>query len=234
MQVIRFGQGKLMFGAVLAAFATLAMLWLFFNAEGWMGGVGLFAGLAASIACAGMIVKLSGDRVAIEFDRKVLKISTLWSKRTVTWDEVCGVHVERLTQKLYGVIPVWSIRFLTFRVMGGIGTKKIRVQLGLLEPGKAEMDRLIQTLRSLSVGGEVDLQPASASGAPADAPIGGDFDPDAAMARYLARREPGGPPVTGTAPTPSRVPTINGKPVRPTAPAMPDMPARPAFGRRGL
>ena len=199
-----------------------------------MGGVGLFAGLAASIACAGMIVKLSGDRVAIEFDRKVLKISTLWSKTTLTWDEVCGVHVERLTQKLYGIIPVWSIRFLTFRVMRGIGTKKIRVQLGLLEPGKAEMDRLIATLRSLSVGGEADLQPATLAQGGHDASVASDFDPDAVMARYLARRGTGDAAATPGLSAPSRAPTINGVPVRATAPSTPDAPARPAFGRRGL
>lgn len=148
----------------------------------------------------------------------------------VAWPEVQHIDLEVLTIRYWGIIPIARQRTLVVRCDGGVfGTRRLRLPLNMVELPPGGADALMSLLYRIHVAavGEAGVAMAGAGehgwGARSLPSLGerrkteaedSGFDPDAAIARYLARK--------GT-----RL-----EAGRPSSAATPAPPARPMFGRK--
>ena len=155
-----------------------------------------------------LVIKGISDGVALSSDGRSLIISTLFRRKRVLWRDILGIEHEEIehTQAL-GLIRHKLADYVAVRVIGGlIGSHKLRIHCQLLEARYARPDALVRMLEAA----RREAVEASESAAFNDGPrAAGDFDPDAVMARYLAKK--GG--AAG-------------------APPQPQTPQRPVFGRK--
>ena len=170
-----------------------------------IGGLGLVVGIILLIGgplmALGMIRKLLGDATAIRYDERTVTVFTSWKAHSLSWADVKSVDILVMTTHMYGVIPIKRTYFLDFKVKGGLlGTKKLRLPLTLLglkkEAGAAlvvELERARLSAPHLPLtsayGSDAHFQAPPKGRDPLEgAPRDDDFDPDAVMARYMARR----------------------------------------------
>jgi hypothetical protein len=167
--------------------------------------MGVFAGYTAM-----------DSRPALAGDANGLTVRTMFARRTVRWSELLLVTIERRNLRLWGIVPIMRRDYLSFMVQGGaLGSKRMRLLGSWLALPPGGLARLRDTL--LEARGAAGTTALCAAETPDGAAVGGGFDPDAAIARYLAAKatEPAASPARAVAPTP-------------VAPARP----RPSFGRR--
>lgn len=178
--------------------------------------------LLAAAALSGL--KLFGDRSAVLWDERGVTLITLTGRRSVTWRELLGINVERMTHYLWGFIPVSSVDFLVIKTRGGLlASNKLRISASLLElppGGSAELAVTLKRAHATAIGG-VAAVPVAAAQLPPQAAAETDngsengFDPDAVIARYLAQK--------AAAPAAAA-----------ETPGMPAAPVRPVFGRKAV
>ncbi|WP_114226656.1 MULTISPECIES: hypothetical protein [Sphingomonas] len=238
MQTVHYKSARLGTTPLVGAMFTLGAGWMWWNDGSWLFLLMMlvFGGMTAI----GISNAVSGEP-PLKWDNAGLTIRTAGRSRTVSWSSVQAIFAETMTMRYYFVIPVHRTTFLVFKVDGGLtGGKKLRVNADSLAVAKSDLPLLIATLNRAHVAavGEagVAMKGAGAHGwgaRSAAAPSYGEseptssngFDPDAALARYLQRKESGEAPKANAAPEPTRA--------APSAPT-PSVPPRPAFGRRGL
>ena len=173
-------------------------------------GIVLFA-MAAFAGYAGL-----DSRPALATDANGITIRTMFAHRTVRWSELLLVTIERRNLRLWGIVPIMRRDYLSFMVQGGaLGSKRMRLLGSWLALPPGGLGQLRDTI--LVARGAAATMASRVSETPDDAAEGSGFDPDAAIARYLAAK--------ATEPTASPAPVIA---LTPIAPARP----RPSFGRR--
>jgi hypothetical protein len=142
----------------------------------------------------------------------------MWRKRELHWSDVADVSVKTVSSyAAYGLIKTGSSSSLVIAVNGGLfGTKKLNLANSLLTLDSAGLPGLVDQLERARAGAPVMARSAPARAAARSTPFrdplegvprSDDFDPDAALARYLARRD--------------HAPSVE-----------PQVPARPVFGRK--
>ena len=157
----------------------------------------VFGWLAAS--------RLISGRSAVECLDDEVRVTTFWGRTRIRWEDLGHVYLVKKRRHL-----VWTRHFLVFHFIGKglFGTKRLRLALGPTElhPNRYEEFRLAILAHKRREG-------ARAAPAPAVAVPGEGFDPDAALARYLARK-------------------ALEQPEPEAAPPPRAAPARPVFGRK--
>jgi hypothetical protein len=222
-----FRPGKSAFMALVLAAAALLCGWQ------WLSEGGVFA-LLFLVLCGVGAAKLMSDAVggapALAVDDEGLRIRRTWgSVVAVPWRQVQHIGVEVMTLRYLGIIPVARHETLVVACDGGLfGTRRLRLALKMVElprGGTAELLALLQAAHVGAVGvSAVAMAGAGAngwgadsagslSGSSAELDQGGGFDADAALQRYLAKRDSS---AVATAATP----------------APPARPPRPSFGRK--
>lgn len=222
MQSFHYRPGKNAAGAVLLAiFAFLSGRW------GLSPGHHAFLAFSAVMAIGAVICAMHAlsSGPALAFDRQCLRMRTTFGKlEEVPWRSVHAIDIKVVTLRYMGLIPISRNEILTIACEGGLfGTRRLRIAPKALQlpPGGSEL--LLAMLRQahLEAVGPAGIAMAGAgpngwgvsSSTPAAEEAG--FDPDAAIARYLASKdaERAQPGELGSAP--SRAPV-----------------QRPVFGRR--
>jgi hypothetical protein len=234
MHKFHFRPGKSAFMALLTAGAAILAGWRWFEA-------GDLFWLALALLCAAgaakMLSDVLSDTPALAFDAEGLRVRSTWgSVHSVSWREVQAIKVDVMTLRYFGIIPIARHETLVVKCDGGLfGSRRLRLALKLVQlpPGGAgHLLALLDAAHVAAVGqagvamagaGEhgwglrsVSSPVSAASRLPGDE--GSGFDADAALARYLARKERAEP----VAPAPSA-----------SAP-VPLQPSRPVFGRKPL
>lgn len=135
------------------------------------------------------IIRAFGDLKAIEYDDRQITLHPLGASRKLNWREVTAIEVQTLTQRIYGFIPVSRQHSIRISHSGGVlGTARILIPFNVLAIDKtAVIARLADMERMRS--GQGQALPRAAYQPPSDQAEPSDFDADAVMARYLARRE---------------------------------------------
>ncbi len=214
MTTIRFRPAKLAFAATGSGLAAL-----------WFGSslLGEFSWLdALGAACFGYLTVVMarcalGDRSALKFDEQGITINTYQRSATLRWDEVRDIVIERVTLRWLYLIPVSAKEHIAITTRGGaFSGKRYRLAGSLIElppGGMMELHSRLCAAKLAATGNAIaapNPAPASESGT--------EFDPGAAIARYLAAKQAGLIEPTG----------------RPAVPATPIVhaSARPVFGRR--
>jgi len=215
MILLKYSPTKLYTATFLAGLCTLFFLWLFLHPHevehvrrarifATSIGHGLLAPglfLACLAATINLVMLASGDLAAIKVVNDGLRVRTFWKVNHIRWSQLLRIGVERKQYRN-------SVsHYLTFDLAdGGVGHQvKLNIQHTEVEPHA--LPGVIDDIQGQWAGGKG----RAASGA-ADAD---DFDADAALARYMARRGDGAAaPAEAAAPIPAAV--------------------RPAFGRKGL
>jgi hypothetical protein len=220
MKEVHYSRARLLQAGIGCPILAVLGLWAGGRADGFAALVLFVSAIALFVVAPVALIKANGDRVALRYDNRNLEIATLWSRRSVTWSEVVEVGTETLSfSTFFGFIKTNSANYLVVKLAGGlIGSKKVRLVTGLLDLTGTSLQDLVAEL-SLARAGNNPLQATAPSTWTHNAPQSSDpleggprsteFDPDAAIARYLANREP-------------------------SAQLVPSAPARPAFGRKGL
>ena len=229
MRKFHFRPGR---NAALALFmgalaVVCAAIW--WRSGGWvaLGGFLLFGFVAAKGATDAM-----SSEPALAFGDEGLRVRTTSGVQKVAWREVQGISLEVFTVRYWGIIPIAKQENLVIRCDGGLlGTRRLRLAMATMElpaGGSAEVVALLHAAHVAAVGeAGVAMAGAGERGwgvAPANKPAeetGTSFDPDAALARYMARKASEGQPAEPSAPETMPV-------------ASPAMPARAGFGRKGL
>ncbi|MEO7634930.1 MAG: hypothetical protein ABIS38_04710 [Sphingomicrobium sp.] len=225
MHSFHFRPGK---NAVLAlGMAALALLcgWLWWSDGAWLalGGLLLFGAGFAKAAHNAM-----SSEPALRLEPRKLTVRTTFGREEVQWRDVQSVSLEALTYYMYGFIPMGRVEILCIAVNGGLtGTKRLRVSCSTIDlpsGGSAGLLLIVQGAHLAAVGeagvvmagaGPRGWGVESARPAPSDETPGSGFDPDAAIARYLAAKQ-----ATGESQQPAPQSRLN--------PAI----QRPTFGRR--
>jgi hypothetical protein len=227
MQTIHYSRTKL---AVMALLCCVGMpvLGLFMLAT--INPIGVILGVVflvgGPISGLAVLAKLVVGGSAVVCNDRQVTLSTLWSSRTVPWDQVKAIAVERTTLRLYGLIPVSKTDHLNFQLDGTLfGSKKVSLALNLLDIDLAQANDAIHQMeqtRRAAGRGELDRPSAGQSTSGFDplmgAPRGADFDPDAAIARYLASKSAGEaqPQADKEVGRPGQMPPPAASPQRPT------------------
>jgi hypothetical protein len=174
--------------------------------------------------CGGLVgLKAFGDRSALIWDQRGITLITLTGRNSVDWREVQDIGAQRLTQYMFGFIPVSHMDFLTIKTRGGLlASKRYRVNASLLElpPGGscAVAETLIRAHAAVTAGAAVPVAEAQPRPAPVreiESAEESGLDHDAAIARYLARK-------------------AAEQASMPEGPVAAPVPARPVFGRKAV
>ena len=208
MTKINFRPGKLAFGAMASGLAAALMGWSWSGDGSWLMGLGAIG----SGCLAGAMARCAlGDRPALLFDESGITINTLYRGRTLRWDEVRDIVIERTTVRYMFIITVAKKEFVSIRTKGGaLSGANYKLSASLIElPAGGVMELHSRLCAAMAAAGSSPA--AQATYAPAS-DTGSGFDPDAAIARYLAAKQ------AEPAPAPSPSPG----------------PARPVFGRRAV
>lgn len=236
MHNYHYRPGKAAFRALICGGLALLCGWSWFSDP----DPGILMPLAALLFGAGA-AKLVMDAMsavpAIAFDANGLRVRRTWGQvASVRWDEVQAIGVEAVVLRYYGIIPVARHEFLVVKCDGGVfGARRLRLaakMIALPAGGIHELAALLNAAHLAAVGtagvamkgaGSLGWGARSGAAAPVADTQGPDFDADAALARYLARKDYGGAGAGAGA-----------EPVAAAAapPPPPRMPARPAFGRK--
>jgi len=169
---------------------------------------------------------------AVKFDGDRLWVRTTFGSRVMTWQQVYGIALQVMTVRYWGVVPIRRVETLCIACEGGaIGAKRLRIPASAIELPIGGAQALVQILRDAQLAAVgrsgVAMAGAGANGwgvtpkpaAHSDVQLQTAFDPDAAIARYLASKE-------ATQDAPAAPPTQ-----APVATPIP-VPQRPVFGRR--
>ena len=181
-----------MLGAIGFVFGSIA-----WNAGGgviiWTLTVMLLAGAAKAALNA-----LNGDP-ALKFDDHHIWVRTTFGGlQEVSWRDVQHIALEVMVMRYFGMIPVGRNEILCITTSGGpFGTRRFRLAAGTLElpPGGATglMHLLHQAQTEANAGpragGAAGLVPGASAVAEPVAESSSGFDPDAAVARYLAAKQ---------------------------------------------
>jgi hypothetical protein len=221
--------------------AALALLcgWRLLDGGGWLaaGGVLLFGAAALRSAMNGM-----SDEPALSFDAQRLTVRTTTGSKQVTWPEVQGISIEVFTYRYWGIIPLARHENLVIKCNGGaLGARRLRIALASIELPPGGSAALVHALHQQHVAalGEAGVAMAGAGETGWGARPGAarrivledesesssGFDPDAALARYLAAREQ----QSALAAVPAAAPAPVAQPM-----LAPSPPVRAGFGRKGL
>lgn len=201
MRTIHFGMNKLILGTLAGVLLPMVGIPMLAGGTIWTIA-GLIFIVAGPLASASSIKRLLGDRVALAYDARQVRIATAWSSETFLWSQVRGVGTSQLVTRMYGFIPVNRQHFIDLKVEGGMfGSRTIRLAVAALEIGKRDLDSLVGDMQ-LAHAGQAPAAPQAASARargrdPLEgAPRSDAFDADAALAHYLANRsaEPEAPP----------------------------------------
>lgn len=220
-----------------AAFAGIFMLAIAFAfGKMWWASGGVF-NLAVVLVTTLAATKIGYDVVnptpSLRFDR-----DTLWVRKTmgaveeIPWKNVHSIGLYVLTMRYAGVIPVGKTEFVDIACKGGMfGARRFRVPTTSMElpaGGAAEVVRTLQAAHVAAIGvAGVAMAGAGTSGWGVErsepAPMQSTFDPDEAIARYLANKQ--------CADAEAIQPPADEQPAAPAAP-QPAVPPRPVFGRK--
>lgn len=216
MHKFHFRPGKSAFMALVLGAAALLAGWTWLTSDNglWLG-FALLCGLGAG--------KLLGDGLsdtpALTVGPDGVGVRGTWSGLTVTpWSQVQGLSVEVMTLRYLGIIPVARHETLVVRCRGGglFGGRKLRLALKMVElpaGGAAALMSLLHQAQSEAMAEGAYADPGVRRSAIEPEGTASTFDADAALARYLARKEAAAPAAA-------------------TAASQPAQPPRPVFGRK--
>ena len=227
MRKFHYRAGKNVAASLFMGGLTVLCAMIWWRSGGFiaLGGFLLFGAAASKSATDAM-----SNEPALAFGDEGLRVRSTTGVRAVAWKEVQSIGLEVFTYRYWGIIPIAKHENLVIKCDGGLfGAKRLRLSAAAIElpaGGAVALVALLQAAHVAAVGeAGVAMAGAGEHGwgvAPARKAVeepAASFDPDAALARYMARKsEPEAP----------------AQPAIATAPAAPAMPARPAFGRKGL
>jgi len=222
LTILSYSRTRLQLGACFFVLAGLLMMLRISIVSGFAGGRawdpvanfridGLLVAflLIAGAPLARILYLLAGDLAAIRALPEGLQVTGFFGRRLVPWDGIVVCH-----QVDYGNF-LHRNRWLNLRYVENGASRAVRVPLILAarpSGGHMSLPEKIERARADALG--------RTAAAAADRPPGAEFDPDAAIQRYLkAKAEESA--AAPAAPAPE-------------APAPAPMRPRPAFGRKGL
>jgi hypothetical protein len=223
MRSFHYRPGKAALGGVFMAALAIGAGKLWWDGSGW---VLLMFALLMGAAAIKIAFDVANREPLLRFDRHSLWVrKTFGSVEEIAWRDVHDISAKVFTMRYAGIIPVSRTEYLTITCAGGaFGARRLRVTTAAMElpaGGLAELLYILQAAHVEAVGvAGVAMAGAGRHGwgsAPANVrneEQESGFDPDAAIARYLASKEVGQS-------EPAQVPV-----------SRPPMPQRPAFGRR--
>jgi hypothetical protein len=197
--------------------------------DGGSGGLLAFA-LVLALGAAKLALDAMSSDPALKFDRHSIWIRKAWGGMAeVPWRDVHDISAKVFTMRYMGIIPVSRTAHITVTCEGGlIGARRLRVSTSAMGLSVTETAELVLVLKKAQIDavGEAGAAMAAAGKhgwgvGPAHSPRqeqeeSSSFDPDAAIARYLASKQEGS----------------QAQPASPVPSAQPIMPQRPVFGRR--
>ncbi|MDF7774564.1 hypothetical protein P1X14_04840 [Sphingomonas sp. AOB5] len=218
METLRYSSKKLLTTTILCGVGAAIFLWLFLNPDSvahirrlrlFATGFGhVFLAPALVLLCLGVAWRgaliMVGDRKAVEALDDHLVITTWWRSRRIAWADFGNAEI-RLAG--WGKHKAWELAIL-YRSGDMFGSSTAKLALGTTELHEARYQDFVDALNAIGS--------RSASGRPqrsvieSEALAPSSFDPDAALARYMARK-------------------AEAQAAAPVVPA-----ARPTFGRKGL
>jgi len=211
--------------ALVALFlAGLAFAFMQARSEVAGGWIPFMLGMILAVGAAKAAYDALTDAPALVWDASGVSIRRGFRGTTVVpWRMVQGFAIEVQTTRYMLVIPIARHEFLTVLATGGIsGTKRLRLHGGMLRLPPGGVAALVQDLTAAHMAamrGAPDVQWSENGARLASEPASErEFDADAALARYLARKEAASEPQMADASA------------RTAAAAA--VPARPVFGRK--
>jgi hypothetical protein len=161
----------------------------------------VFGWLAAS--------RLISGRNAVECLPDEVRVTTFWGRTRIRWDDLGHVYLVKKRRQW-----VWVQHLLVFHVVGKglFGTKRLKLPLDATELHRNRYEEFRLAILAHKREG-ADRRASAVPAVPAAGATGEGFDPDAALARYLARK-------------------AREQPVAEPAPPPRAVPARPVFGRK--
>jgi hypothetical protein len=226
MRKFHYRAGKNAAAALFMGGLTIMCAMLWWRSGGFisLGGFLLFGAGAAKSATDAM-----SNEPALAFGGEGLRMRTMRGIQVVSWTQVQAISLEVFTYRYWGIIPIAKHENVVVKCDGGLfGARRLRLAATAIElpvGGAIGLVALLQAAHVAAVG-EAGVAMAGAGergwgvapSRPAREEQASSFDPDVALARYMARKE--------SEPVQSAVPAA--------IPGVPAAPARPAFGRRGL
>ncbi|MFL6734141.1 MAG: hypothetical protein ACJ8EY_05550 [Sphingomicrobium sp.] len=187
MTVIHYRLAKLGFTALICATGAAVLAYV-----AALGQAGIFAlGGAGALAYVAFLNGRGalGGQPALRWDEHGVSISTLYRSTTLRWDELRDIRTQSLTLRYMGIIPVSRQDFLTFITTGGpFSSKTLKLAGSQLELPAGGIAGVHSALCAFLSNGAVRPAAPAVERPSSETEMGG-FDPDAAIARYLASKQ---------------------------------------------
>lgn len=232
METLKYSQNKLVVRMAAAGVVGVGAIYLFANPDlvddgvgqvtMFSGDLGHYAAIPATIIVCAIFVWLAASRLmngrnAVECLPDEIRVTTYWGRTRIRWENLGHVYIQKKRTRYY-----MRQSFLVFHYIGAglFGSKRIRVPLDVTELPSHRFEAFRESILAQKRIAENRPAGSQSGGAPAASFADGDgsgFDPDAALARYLARKSE----------------QTQSPPPAPTAPVS-IAPARAQFGRKGL
>lgn len=229
METVNYNKSKLAMHALVAAVIVLLGYWLMTHTGEAHGRYRLFSGSFGRYFIAPLMILGGGAHVwralltlmghgrALVFGSDGITATTLWKTTHIPWDKLGHVEI-----RSYGNWLATNYQLvLHYGRVGIIGGRKVRLLLGATDLPSDDYESWLNQLEMLKARIGQGERPAFGGASPGRVPQhaaipepqGDGFDPDAALARYMARKAT----EENTAP-----------------PAPQPGPVRPVFGRKAV
>jgi hypothetical protein len=220
VETLRYSRNKLVLRIIGAVAMCAAGIYLFSNPDfadelpfpwdSFGGDLGHYAVSPIAVVTSAVFGWLAASRLisgrsAVECLADEIRVTTFWGRTRIKWADLGHVYLVKKRRQW-----VWTQHFLVFHYAGAgiFGAKRVRLPLDATELHRNRYEEF-----RLSILAHKRMPISSAAARPMVAAAEGDFDPDAALARYLARK-------------------AEAQPVPEPAPPPRATPARPVFGRK--
>lgn len=220
METLKYSRNKLILRIAGAAAMCALGIYLFSNPDfadelpfpwdSFGGDLGHYVVSPIFIATSAVLgwltaARLMSGRNAVECLADEIRVTTFWGRTRIRWADLGHVYLVRKRRQF-----VWVQHFLVFHYVGAglFGSKRLRLPLGVTELHRNRYEEF-----RLAILTHKRMPVSATASRPAATTAKGDFDPDAALARYLARKA-----AEAQAAEPAPPPRA--------------VPARPVFGRR--
>ncbi len=147
MRTVHYKRSSLVNNAVGCLVGAAVGVWAALTFESTWMMLGAFLAVTLPFAAIALLVKAMGDCVAIQFDDRGIRVSTLFGGKAMSWPEVVNIQRETVQQsQFFGLYKKDISHHLVFTPLDGAIFGKLKINEHLLDLPRDSISSLIEEM----------------------------------------------------------------------------------------